>query len=492
MNIHAKLKLLILAVATFLIGSSAAVTSAQESRMDRSTHSLGKKVEEFLRSEMQERQIPGLQIVVIKNRKVILSRAFGIANVQHDVPVTENSLFSINSATKSFTGVAIMQLAERGKLDVAAPVSRYLEGLPLDWQAVTVTQLLNHTSGIPNIIDRATGKLLDGGPEVAWTTVQTLPMEFIPGQRFSYNQTNYLLLGKIIDRLSGEPFMTFIQHKQFDAVKMLRSGFGDGLDVVKHKTNSYFLAGDGTGLKNVTEEFSAYLRPGAGINTSATELAQWIIALQQERLLNAQSLRQLWMPTAFTDGKPAPWALGWPTIRRTEHRAVAGIGGARSAFYVYPDDDLAVIILTNLAGAQPEQLIDAIAGFYVPAIEKMNGSAYATYRLRESLGKSGFDELGQKLTRLMRENMLSEPSEGDLNAWGYRLLSKQQRKPAIAVLKLGASLYPTSANAHDSLAEAYEADGATELAIRHYRRSLELDPKNKHATARLAKLNTKT
>lgn len=492
MKSHTKLKVLILAVATFLIGTSSAATSAQRNLEHHSTHpSEEKKVKEFLRSEMQERQIPGLQIVVIKNRKVILSKALGIANVQHDVPVTENSLFSINSATKSFTGVAIMQLAERGKLDVAAPVSRYLEGLPMDWQAVTVTQLLNHTSGIPNIIDRTTGKLLGGEPEVAWKTVQTLPMEFIPGQRFSYNQTNYLLLGKIIDRLSGEPFVAFIQHKQFDAVKMLRSGFGDGLDVVKLKTNSYFLAGDGTGLKNVTEEFPTYLRTGAGINTNATELAQWIIALQQERLLNAQSMRQLWMATAFTDGKPAPWALGWPTIRRTEHRAVAGIGGARSAFYVYPDDDLAVIILTNLSGAQPEQLIDAIAGFYVPAIGKINGSAYAIYRLRESVEKSGFDKLSQQLTRLMRENKLSEPSEGDLNTWGYRLLAKQRRKPAIAVLKLGASLYPTSDNAHDSLGEAYEADGANELAILHYRRALELNPKNTHAGVRLTKLNTK-
>lgn len=478
MNIRTTLTLLGLAAAIFLIGSAAAATPE-------------KQIEQFLRSEMAERQIPGLQIVVIKNRKVILSRAFGIANVQHAVPVTQDSLFSINSATKSFTGVAIMQLAERGKIDVAAPVSRYLDGLPADWQAVTVTQLLNHTSGIPDIIDSVTGKLFDGGPDAAWKTVQTLPMEFKPGQRFSYNQTNYLLLGKIIDRLSGEPFLAFIQHQQFDSLKMLRTGFGDGQDVVRNKANSYFLADDGTGLKNIHEDFPAYLRTGAGINTSATELAHWIIALQQQRLLNAHSLRQLWMPTTFNDGKPAPWALGWPAIRTQEHRAVAGIGGARSAFYVYPDDDVAVIILTNLAGAKPEQLIDTVAGFYVPAIGKMNGSAYTLYRLRASVDKSGFDELGQRLRQLMQEKMLSAPSEGDLNAWGYRLLSKHQRKPAIAVLNLEANLYPGSANAHDSLAEAHEADGATELAIVHYRRSLELDPNNGHAAVRLAKLAPK-
>jgi CubicO group peptidase (beta-lactamase class C family) len=486
------LSVLFVAIATILNGTSSAASSSQGQREDHARYrSEEKKVEQFIRSEMQERHIPGLQIVVIKHRKVILSKAFGIANVQHDIPVTQTSLFSINSATKSFTGVAIMQLAERGKVDVAAPIARYLDGLPINWQAVTLTQLLNHTSGIPNIIDRTTGKIIGGEPEIAWKTVQTLPMEFPPGQRFSYNQTNYLLLGKMIDRLSGEPFTAFIQHKQFDAVKMARSGFGDGLDVVKLKANSYFLAGDGTGLKNVNEEFPAFLRTGAGINTNATELAQWIIALQEERLLSAQSMKQLWMPTALTDGKPAPWALGWPIIRSTGHRAVAGIGGARSAFYVYPDDDLAVIILTNLAGAQPEQLIDAIAGFYVPSIGKVNGSALSVYRLRESVEKSGFDELDLQLTRLSRENTLAAPSENDLNAWGYRLLAKQRSKPAIAVLKLAATLYPASDNAHDSLGEAYEADGATELAILHYRRALELDSNSPHARMRLSDLNAK-
>jgi CubicO group peptidase (beta-lactamase class C family) len=486
----AKQQVLFLAVAIVQWSTSAGAAPVKPGRHAPSL-SEEKKVVAFLRSEMVERQIPGLQIVVVKNRKVILSKAFGKANVQHDVPVTQDSLFSINSATKSFTGVAILQLAQLGKLDVAAPIARYLEGLPLAWQTVTVAQLLNHTSGIPDIIDRRTGKLLAPEPELAWKAVQALPMDFTPGQRFSYNQSNYLLLGKIIDRVADQPFMAFIQHQQFDAARMTRTGFGDGLDVVKHKTNSYYLASDGTGLKNVSEEFPAYLRTGAGINTSATELAQWIIALQEGRLLNAQSVRQLWMPTAFTDGKPAPWALGWPTIRHTQHRAVAGMGGARSAFYVYPDDDLAVIILTNLAGAQPEQLIDAIAGFYVPAIGNVNGSAYAIYQLRQSVATSGFDDLGKQLTGLMKNSTLSAPSEADLNAWGYRLLAKNERKHAIAVLKLGASLYPGSDNAHDSLGEAYEADGATDLAITHYRRALELDPDSAHAKARLAKLSAK-
>ncbi|NHZ98109.1 serine hydrolase domain-containing protein [Massilia sp. CCM 8734] len=324
---------------------------------------------EYIRAEMQERRIPGMQIVVIQHGKVVLSGAFGVANLQHKVPVGEGTVFSINSATKSFTGVAIMQLVEQGKLALDAPLSRYLDGLPASWRGVSIAQLLNHTSGLPDVLD-AQGDLLPGGMDGAWKTALGTPLQFSPGQRFSYNQTNYVLLGKIIDRLSGKPFVEFIRGGQFEVVGMPNSSFGDTGDIIMGKANSYRFAGGV--LRNVVEEFPPAMRTGAGMNTTATELGKWIVALQQGRLLNPASLAAMWTPSTFADGRPAPWALGWPAIRRGPgvQRAVAGNGGGRSAFYVYPDDDLAVIILTNLAGGRPDQLIDTVAGFYVPALRK--------------------------------------------------------------------------------------------------------------------------
>lgn len=439
----------------------------------------------FIQSEMQERQIPGLQIVVIKNGKPVLKKMFGTSSIQYAIPVTANTVFSINSATKSFTGVAIMQLMEQGKVDLQASASRYLADLPTAWRAVTVTQLLTHTSGLPDIIDRGTGTLLPGGPAGAWKTVQSLPIESTPGQRFSYNQTNYVLLEKIIALQSGVPYLQFIQHKQFDVVGMPHTGFGDSLDIVKNKASAYRLARGGKTLTNVIEEFPPFMRAGAGINTSVQDLSKWIINLQQGRLIKPDSLRQLWKRASFADGKPAPWALGWPAIERAEHRAVAGIGGARSAFFVYPEDDLAIIILTNLSGAQPEQLIDSVAGFYVPELRQIDGGAYAIYRLRQRVEKSGYGDIERQLQQVTEQYAVSRPSQNDLNSWGYRLLAKQRNESARAVLELAVRLYPDNANAHDSLAEAHEANQASSLAIRHYRRSLELDPENRHAVDRL-------
>ncbi|MGK5010807.1 serine hydrolase [Janthinobacterium sp. MDB2-8] len=442
----------------------------------------------FVRSEMQERQIPGLQLAVIQRGKVVLSRNFGLASLQYQVPVTDASLFSINSATKAFAGVAVMQLVQQGKIDLAAPIGQYLTGLPSAWQAVTVTQLLNHTSGLPDVLDQRSGKLVGPQPDdadAAWQAVQALPVEAQPGERYRYNQTNYVLLAQLIERQSGQPFVSYIQRQQFDVAGMPHSGFGDAKDVVVGKASSYVLDRGGKGYRNVNEDFPVFMRAGAGINSNAGELANWLIALQSGRLLSPASVARLWQPTSLNDGKPAPWALGWPTIGRDAHRAVAGIGGARSAFYVYPDDGLAVIILSNLAGGQPEQLIDTVAGFYIPALRQQRGGAYATHLLRNTAASDGFDGLDKKLAAIRRQHGLSAPTEEDLNAWGYRLLRRQQPKQAVAVFQLGVQLYPQGANGHDSLAEAYEADGATALAVTHYRRSLDLDSGNTHAVARL-------
>ncbi|MGK5081254.1 serine hydrolase [Janthinobacterium sp. HLX7-2] len=469
------------AVSPGALAATAAPTSAQQaSRTEQD-------IAAFVRSEMQERQIPGLQLAVIHHGKVVLSRNFGLASVQYQLPVTDASLFSINSATKAFTGVAVMQLVQQDKVDLAAPIGQYLAGLPLAWQAVAVTQLLNHTSGLPDVLDQRSGKLVGPKPDdadAAWQAVQALPVEAQPGQRYRYNQTNYVLLAQLIERQSGQSFVDFIQHGQFDVAGMAHSGFGDAKDVVINKASSYVLGG-GKGYRNVIEDFPVFMRAGAGINSNVGELANWLIALQTGRLLAPTSVERLWQPTSLNDGKPAPWALGWPTIGRDGHRAVAGIGGARSAFYVYPNDDLAIIILSNLAGGQPEQLIDSVASFYLPALRQQRAGAYAVHLLRQNLASTGFDGLAEKLAAIRRQHGLSAPSEGDLNAWGYRLLARQQPKQAIAVLQLAVQLTPQSANGHDSLAEAYEADGATALAITHYRRSLELDPGNAHASERL-------
>lgn len=332
----------------------------------------------YLANEMRKAQIPGMQVAVARQGKVVFLETFGVADVENAVPATNSTVFQIASCTKALVGVAVMQLVESGKLDLAAPVSRYLKDLPLPWQAVTVGQIATHTSGLPDVISNlATSRLIvDGDAEASWAKVQTMPMEFIPGEKFSYVQTNYVLLGKIIDVLSGEPFIQFIRKHQLDAVGMPRTGYGDDHEVVLHSARTYtpYVQVDGKPKRTNTLyksyiEFPAMLRSCGGLNSTAEEMARWLIALQRGKLLKSKSnLATLWTALALNNGKPGAWGIGGWVFERPQHPVFFSVGAAKSAFAVYPDDDLAVVALTNLSADMWLPFIDGIAAYYLPGL----------------------------------------------------------------------------------------------------------------------------
>lgn len=446
------------------------------------------RVESLVSREMRERRIPGVQAVVLKNGKIVLSIASGTADIQHGVPVTKQTVFPIYSCTKAFTGVAIMQLVEEGKLDLSSPISRYLDDLPESWRPITVKQLLTHVSGLPNIL-RLLDPITYGFPagvteEDLWKKIKSQPMASAVGERFSYNQTNYALLGKIIDKLRGQPFADVFKTDQFHVAGMKSTGFGDSRDVIPHKTSTYRYVN-----KKLTidyAEFPPFRRTASGMNSSAEDLARWLIALQQGKLLKTKSaLDTLWRAGTFNDGSATTWAIGWMAKPRPKHRALIATGGSRAAFFVYPEDDLAIVVLTNLAGAFPEEFIDEIAGIYNPEIALSD----PVTALRMELRKRGYEQAIEVFKELKRKNPEFQPRENDLNDWAYRMLNGGGKpKEALEIFKLNVFLYPTSANVYDSVAEAYEANGNRDLAIVNYKRSLELDPKNSNAAQQLKRL----
>jgi CubicO group peptidase (beta-lactamase class C family) len=455
-------------------------------------------VEELLRREMRERKIPGLQAAVVRGDKIVLLKSYGTADVQNSVPVTNRSVFPINSCTKAFTGVAIMQLAEEGKIDLSAPVSRYLSGLPAEWQPVSIRQLLTHVSGLPNILrilDPVTNGFGGGlNEETVWAKIKSMPLEFPVGERFSYNQTNYALLGKVIDKQSAKPFAQVFKEMQFDVAGMTSTGFGDSRDVIPHMAQTYRYVKNLDGqtiaegkLTNNYAEFPPFRRTASGMNSTAEDIARWIIALRQGRLLQTKTaLNTLWTSGRFNSGSPTQWALGWVTKQRPTHSAVIATGGGRAAFFVYPEDDLAVVVLTNLAGAFPEEFIDELAGIYNPEI----AASDPVTALRVELRRRGYERAVEAYNDLKKKNPNFRPSETDLNDWGYRMLNGGGKpKEALEIFKLNVFLYPESANVYDSVAEAYAANGEPDLAIKNYKRSLELDPNNTNAVQHLKKLD---
>jgi len=325
---------------------------------------------QFVQRTMTEERIPGLQIAVIKDGKVVLSESHGWANVENKVPVTPKTLFPINSAAKTFTGVAMMQLVEAGRVDLDAPISRYLYDLPTAWQSIRVRQLLGHTSGLPDIVDQH--GLIGGGTELdAWKAVKALPMEAPIGDQFAYNQTNYGLLAQIIIKQTGMAYEQYLAQRQFAPVNMPLTTFGDSYDLLPNAVTMYSYSPRGTLAKNDGDRLSHWvydipysLWAGGGIQTTADELSRWLIAVSNGWLISKDDLQRMWTPEKLNDGTDSDWSAGWPVLQAAPPRQVAGIGGARAAFFVYPDDGLAIVILTNLAGVNPQRFIPKIAEFY--------------------------------------------------------------------------------------------------------------------------------
>ena len=342
-------------------------------------------IDAFIETQMQNRRIPGLQLAIVKQGKIIKTGNYGLANLQDSIAVSDKTVFTINSITKAFVGVAIVQLMEAGKLKLDAPISQYLQDIPDTWKPVTVKQLLSHISGIPDIVNEEESVLINDDPEEAWKMVIQMPNEFKIGEKFSYNQTNYLLLGRIINNLSGMSFQEFITKEQLEKVgmpKTIQSGFGATKAVIAHSACSYqYRKGV---FSNMFFSFPPFLQTAAGMSSTAMELANWVIALQSGQLLKQpSSLKALWTPAVLNNGKTGGfssllngYAAGWPVIKRTEHPALAPVGGNRSAIFVYPNDDLSIIILTNLSGAFPDGFIDELAGLFIPGMIKSSGTAY--------------------------------------------------------------------------------------------------------------------
>lgn len=452
-------------------------------------------IDVFLKGIMSYYGIPGMQIAVIKQGKIVYLSAYGLANVPFSVPVTAKTLFPINSATKCFTGTAIMQLVEAGKINLDDAAEKYLKDLPEEWRKITVKQLLTHTSGLPDIVDGNKGTMIaEGEDSIALAKVKKLPMRFLPGEKSEYNQTNYVLLGQMIERISGKPYTSFIEQGQFVPANMKQSRFGDSHDVLPGLSEVYSNNYNRNGLwkrsselKRVFEEFAIITRPAAGINSTAEELAQWMVALLSGKFINKTSLNTMWTPAFHNDGSPAPRSLGWSVSGKGQHPAVSGSGGMRSAFSYYPNEDLGVIILTNLRGASPEKFIEQVAGFYIPQLHPYTGNALqsAAKTMHQQLLKKGFGKIADVYTDLKQKDADFKLSESAVNEWGYMLLQTGHTDEAIEVLKFNIKLYPGSVNVYDSLGEAYMTKGNKEKAIENYTRCLQLQPENENAKKQL-------
>lgn len=296
----------------------------------------------------------GLSVAVARGDELIVDRGYGIADLEWNAPVDASTIFRIGSTTKTFTAAAILRLAEQGKLGLDEPLSRYVPEFDTGGRVVTIRQLLNHTSGIPEYTMQpgffAKMLPLNVSDAEVLQLVSGKPFEFEPGAGWRYSNTNYYLLGMIIAKASGQPYAAFMQDEFFTPLGLAHTRYGSESEIIPHRAQGYLFDRDkGSHTNDAAISMNG---PGAGgaLVSSAGDLVRWQIALTSGRAISAASFEQMIASPVQMEQSTARYGLGLMVDRREGQRVITHAGvinGFNSALSWLPDSDLRVAVISN-------------------------------------------------------------------------------------------------------------------------------------------------
>jgi CubicO group peptidase (beta-lactamase class C family) len=318
-------------------------------------------------------QEPGGVVLVTRKGEVVYKKAFGMANVELDVPMKDEMVFNIGSITKQFTAVAVLQLAERGKLSLTDDMTKYLPDYPAGGRKITVENLLTHTAGIPDSAPEAVASLQGRKDLVSLqeiiSTFKNRPLDFAPGTRWSYSNNGYMLLGAIIEKVSGLSYPAYLEKNIFKPAGMTRTLFGDDQLLIKNRAASYVYSRAESRFLNARNDKVETAYSAGAIQSTAEDLFKWNQALNSHRLINKESLEKAQTEYKLLDGRGTHYGYGWfvgniqgsPLV---EHGG--NMGGFMSHAIYLPREDLFVVVLYNFRAARlPEFLAGDLAALAI-------------------------------------------------------------------------------------------------------------------------------
>ncbi|MEP7226330.1 MAG: serine hydrolase domain-containing protein [Gemmatimonadales bacterium] len=327
-------------------------------------------VNRYVTAELKRQQIPGLSVAVLRGDRVLLARGFGFSNLEHRVPATDSTVYQSGSLGKQFTGAAVAMLVQQGRLDTEGRITQWLPEGKGVWDSITVRHLLTHTSGMPEYTDSLIDLRKDYTEDELTRLAASRPLDFPPGEAWSYSNTGYLLLGVLIHRATGRFYGDVLHDLLFSPLGM-RTRIISEADIIPNRAAGYRLVGNQ--VKN-QEWVSPSLNTTAdgALYLTVNDLAKWAVALKHRRLPDARVLDAAWTPVRLNDGSVFPYGYGWDLSDQRGHRRVGHTGswqGFKTAFFRYPEFDLTVAVLANLGQARPEAIAQGIAGIFEPALQ---------------------------------------------------------------------------------------------------------------------------
>ena len=311
------------------------------------------RMDQIAESYFAGKQFMG-SVLIARGGDVLLNKGYGSADIEWNVPNSPGTKFRLGSITKQFTAACVLLLEERGKWKVEEPIKKYMPDAPAAWDKITLFHLLTHTSGIPNFTSFSEYRDIEPftkTPEQLVSLFRNKPLDFEPGAKWSYSNSGYVLLGYLLEKVSGEPYAKFVQENIFNPLGMKDSGYDSNTAVILHRASGYTPGKDGlqnAGYINMSIPFSA----GALYSTTG-DLLRWEQGLFGGKVLSATSLKK--MTTPFK----SDYAFGL-TVRDVKAGRViehgGGIEGFNTLLAYYPDDKVTVVVLSNVNGNAPADM----------------------------------------------------------------------------------------------------------------------------------------
>jgi len=472
----------------------------------RYTQQLQPLVEQFVRWQ----EIPGLAIGVIENNQLVYAHAFGVRHLGLPAdPLTTRSLFHMASITKPFVGTAVMQLVERGTVDLNAPVVKYLPYFRLAdnrYNQVTVRQMVTHTSGMPDVEDYEWDKPQydDGALERYVRSLTNQKLLFAPGERVQYSNMAFEVLGDVVAKASGESFDGYVQRHILAPLQMTDSTLFLKQANPTLLTWGHELDEQGAPFPSQVFPYNRMHSPSSNLHSNVLDMARWAIAnlnrgkFEGHQILQASTHDMMWT-SAKPGGPPEDGQAGtagiswWLGVYRGTRmiRHEGGDTGYRADLALLPDKRIAVVWMENADWAANDDSLTRAA------LDVALGVTPAPIRTRRSVESTlptyqrGGIDASLNQYRMLRKGPRADLytfDEGGLNAFGRYLIRLGHLQDAIRALETNVEFYPDSARAADALAIAYEMDHNVALAIRTYSKAVTLDPALPHPKDRLKAL----
>jgi CubicO group peptidase (beta-lactamase class C family) len=362
---------------------------------------------------------PGASAIVVRDGQVVLRKGYGLANLELGVPNTPETVFELGSVTKQFTAAAILMLAEQGKIRLEDEVQKYLPDYPTHDAKITIENLLTHTGGVPNYTNMPEWmpRVREDMPLATLIALfKDKPLDFPPGSKWSYSNSGYILLGAVIEKVSGKSYERFIEDEIFQKLGMKSSRYGNPSEVIPNRATGYDKGDAGYRIA----EYLSMTQPYAAGSLMSTvdDLALWDRALAGETLLKKASLVRLFTPEKTTSGVNTRYAFGWGVQQlngRTIEAHSGGIFGFVTMDIRVPEEKLFIAILSNGpdAAKPPEALATAIAAKALgQAFEERKGIQLPDAALRDYVGVYQYDDGAKRIVLFENGKLFSQRAGG--------------------------------------------------------------------------------